>query len=242
MILQVPGARLMSEEESKNVFMVLLEDDTEDSPWMVLGSQQFDATADFYVSLRHYARHQQLPWFVAGMLPILYRWADRLDKKQLAPDVFVAFAPNRPRPSFDAEAEGGFPPFVLEVVSPSSTERDHGDKRIAYEALGVREYAIFTPSTDRPSTISGYRRGPSGHFEAWHRDDHGRLWSEMLELYLVVQGMTVRAATREGDLIPTVDEAVVAREREVLVRRETDQEIERLRRDNEELRGRLKAE
>ena len=83
MILQVPGARQMTDEESTHVFMVLLEDDTEDSPWMVMGSLQFKATSDLFQSLEHYAERHHAPWFVAAMLPIRYSWQDLPDKKQL---------------------------------------------------------------------------------------------------------------------------------------------------------------
>jgi Uma2 family endonuclease len=79
------------------------------------------------------------------MLPILYAWPGVVAKKQLAPDVFVAFVPDHSRTSYDLDDEGQFPPFVLEVVSPSSSARDQVEKRQAYEALGAQEYARFGP-------------------------------------------------------------------------------------------------
>jgi Uma2 family endonuclease len=193
---------------------------------MVMGSLQWAAASDFFQSLREYAERNRRPWFVAGMTPILYRWEDNPRKKQLAPDVFVAFGPDRPRSSFDLEVEGDFPPFVLEVVSPSSADRDRTEKRDASEVLGGREYALFTPEADLPSTLEGYRRGERGTFEPWPKDDHGRLWSEVLGLYLLPQGTTIRAATRDGHLLPTLSES--------------EAENERLRREIEELRRQLK--
>jgi Uma2 family endonuclease len=242
MVLHIPGRGPLTEEEAKNGFMLLLEDDLEDSPWMVMGSLQYAATSDFFQSLRDYAERHQPSWFVAGMTPILYRWPEYPRKRQLAPDVFVAFAPNRPRTSFDAEAEGGFPPFVLEVVSPSSTDRDEVEKRRAYDLLGVREYALFTPYADRPSRLEGYRRNAAGLFEQWPRDERGRLWSEVLGLYLVAQGTIIRAATREGRLLPTLKEAVEALDREAAERRGVEAENERLRREIERLQGQAKTE
>ena len=208
--------------------MLLLDDDTEDSPWMVMGSLQFSATAKFHESLETYARRLQRPWFIAGMLPILYSWPGIPRKRQLAPDIFVAFAPDRPRASFDVETEGAFPAFVLEVVSPASADRDQTEKRTAYGQLGAREYALFSPFADRPSELIGYRRSAAGTFEPWPTDDQGRLWSDVLELYLVAQGTIIRAATREGALLPTLSEA--------------EQVIERLRQENEQLRRQAKGD
>ncbi|CAA9587626.1 MAG: hypothetical protein AVDCRST_MAG88-4224 [uncultured Thermomicrobiales bacterium] len=157
------------------------------------------------------------------MLPIGYTWPTSARKRQLSPDVFVAFAPERARQSFDAAAEGGFPPFVLEVVSPSSTDRDEQEKRQAYDALGVREYALFTPREGAPSGLTGYRRGARGDFEPWPADEQGRLWSATLGLFLVARGALLRAQTAEGELLLTPDEAA--------------EEVARLRRELERYRS-----
>jgi Uma2 family endonuclease len=222
LVLHVPGRGTLTQEEVEESFMLLLEDDTEDALWMIMGSPQWDATSDFYQSLREYAERLHRPWFVTGMTPILYSWPNYHRKRQLAPDVFVAFAPDRPRSSFDSDVEG-FPQFVLEVVSPESRYRDQTEKRTAYARLGAREYALFTPYVDdRPSDLAGYRRNATGGFEPWPKDDQGRLWSDALGLYLVAQGRTLRAATPEGHLLPTL--------------REAEAEIERLRQEIEDLR------
>lgn len=235
MIINVPGRGPLTEEESNLLFMVTLEDDTEDAPWMVMGSLQYAAASDFYQSVRAYAERERRPWFVAGMMPILFLWPGTSRKRQLAPDVFVAFAPDRHRPSFDVEIEGDMPPFILEVVSPSSSERDQGDKRYAYEMLGVREYALFTPKADRPSEVEGYRRDEAGRFEPWPKDEQGRLWSEVLGLYLVPVGTTIRAATPDEQLLPTLSEAIQAS-------RQAEAENERLRREVERLRREARQE
>jgi Uma2 family endonuclease len=162
------------------------------------------------------------------MTPILYDWPGRRRKRQLAPDIFVALAPDRPRASFDAAAEG-FPQFILEVVSPSSFERDTDEKTIAYDQLGAREYALFTPRVDQPATLAGYRRDDAGRFAPWPTDERGRLWSEVLGLYLVAQGPTLRAMTPAGVLLPTLGEEAAARH-------EVELENERLRREIDRLR------
>jgi len=192
-------------------FMRDLEDDTEDAPWMSMGDLQFWSASGFAYSLHDYVDEQGLDWYVAAMLPILYRWPGVPGTKQLAPDTMVAFVPDHPRTSYDLEEEGLFPPFVLEVISPSSVGRDEVEKRRAYELLGAQEYALFRPRQGRASTLRGYRRGTGGQFEPWLPDAQGRLWSEVLGLYLVVQGQLVQAQTRTNQLLPTPGQNAAAR-------------------------------
>ncbi len=218
-----------TQEQADFLFMLFLEDDTKDAPWMVMGDLQFWSASSFAHSLRNYAHEQQLPWFVASMLPIQFAWPEVSRKKVLSPDTFVAFVPEHPRSSFDAEVEGQFPPFVLEVVSPSSTTRDQEEKRKAYSMVAVQEYALFTPRDSGPSTLEGYRRDEPGAFEPWVPDEQGRLWSAVLGLYLVVKGRLLQAQTPEGRLLLTPEQAEVARQR-------AEEEIERLRRELERYR------
>jgi len=160
----------LTTEQENRLFMLLLEDDTEDAPWMVMGDLQFWSASGFAQSLRAYAHEQGLAWYVAAMLPINFRWPGVPTTRTLAPDTFVSFVPERARTSYDLEAEGVFPPFVLEVVSPSSKRRDHEEKLEAYDLLGVREYALFTPRGGGASTLDGYRRGSNGALEPWEPD------------------------------------------------------------------------
>lgn len=201
----------LTQEQIDDLFMLTLDDDTEDALWMTMGDLQFWSASSFAHSLRIYAHEEGLGWYVASMLPIEYVWPNAAHKKKLAPDTFVAFVEERARTSYDMEAEGGFPPFVLEVVSPSSTTRDQVEKRHAYELLGAREYALFTPRQGEPSTLEGYRRNAAGVFEPWPPDTEGRLWSDVLNLYLLARETFVQAQTREGRLLLTPEQAATAR-------------------------------
>jgi len=225
----------LTKEQAAFLFMMALEDDTEDAPWMTMGDLQFWSASGFVHSLRDYARAQGLGWYVASMLPIFFPWPKSTRKHQLSPDTFVAFVPDHPRSSFDAVAEGGFPPFVLEVVSPSSTERDEGDKREAYELLKVREYALFTPREGRESRLEGSRLGPDGLFVPWFPDATGRLWSETLGLFLVTNGALVQAQTPDGQLLLTPEQTGVAL-------RDAEDELAALRRGSETARQRSEEE
>ena len=220
----------LTQAEIDDFFMATLDDDTEDAPWMVMGDLQFWSASGFAHSLRIYAHEHDLPWYVASMLPIEYEWPNAARKKKLAPDTFVAFVEERARTSYDLTAEGVFPAFVLEVVSPSSTARDEREKLHAYDILGAQEYALFTPREDLPSSLAGYRRNAAGQFEPWPHDTEGRLWSEVLGLHLVVRGTLLQAQTREGRLLLTPEEAEVAYRR-------AEEEVERLRRELERYKG-----
>ncbi len=241
----------LTKEQSDQLFMLMLEDDTEDAPWMTMGDLQFWSASSFAHSLRNYAHERGLGWYVASMLPILYTTLDSPRRRQLSPDAFVAFVPEHARQSFDAEKEGGFPPFVLEVVSPSSTERDELDKQRAYSLLGVQEYALFTPRDARQSKLEGYRRGANGQFEPWLLDADGHLWSDVLGLFLIVRGPLLQAQTAAGDLLLTPEQSgaalrgaeaarqqeAVAREQEATARQEAEAENARLRQELARLRG-----
>ena len=220
----------LTKAQQDDLFMLTLEDDTEEAPWMVMGDLQFWSASGLAHALRGYQHEQGLAWYVASMLPILYRWplgAAKGQKRQLAPDTFVAFVDEHSRTSYDLEQEGSFPPFVLEVVSPSSVERDLSEKRTAYELLGAREYAIFTPYEGRPSELAGYRRGADGAFEPWPLDEEGRLWSAVLGLYLAPRGALLVARTPQGRLLLTPEQEAEARREAEIVRRRAEEALRR---------------
>ena len=68
-------------------------------------------------------------------------------RSRLSPDVFVALAvPRRDtRADYDADRLGA-PDFVLEVLSPSTWDKDVGRKLDCYERIGVRECLLFDPT------------------------------------------------------------------------------------------------
>ena len=88
---------------------------------------------------------------------------------ELAPDTIVqpdilVFRRTRDRPP-RSWADGGLPMLVIEVISPSSSSRDHIVKRPRYQRAGVAEYWIvnplarlverWRPTDERPEIITG---------------------------------------------------------------------------------------
>ena len=151
----------------------------------------------------------------------------------------MAFVPEHPRSCYDVEVGGSFPPFVLEVVSPNSTTRDQVEKRRAYNMMAAREYALFTPREAGPSTLEGYRRAASGAFGRWAPDAQGRLWSDVLGLFLVVQGRLLQAQTPGGRLLLTPEQAEFARQRAETERQRAEEELHRAEAEIERLRREL---
>ena len=238
-MLQIPWHQpTLTKEQADDLFMLTLEGDGEGTPWLGLGDLEFLSASSFVHSLRGYARAAGLGWYVTCMLPIAYNRQNSSRKVHLVPDVFVAFAPLRPRTSYDAAVEGGFPPFVLEVVSPETSERDCHDRRAIYDLSGASEYALFTPNQDAGSMLDGFRRGATGQFEAWQPDGQGRLWSEVLGLYLVVRGTLLQAQTPEGRLLLTPEQTGAALIQADEARRRAEAEAEQLRRELERYRSR----
>ena len=116
-----------TQAEEDELFLLRLEDDTEEAPWMVMGTPQFWSASSFAHCLHSYALAHDLPWFVASMLPIRYRGGSNARGSSLR----TVLSPSCPttaelvRPG----GRGSFPPFVLEVVSPESVQRDEHKKR-----------------------------------------------------------------------------------------------------------------
>lgn len=188
--------------------------------------------------------------FVAGNLLVYYRMND--NETRVAPDVFVVFGAlgKHPRDSWQTWREGKAPDFVMEIASPSTWERDAGEKRRIYAGMGVTEYWRFDPTgecfTPRliGETLSGgqYQRLPL------ESDGAGMIWSrsELLGLDIcVLPGLELRLYDPAGGqwlLTPQEKETALlaseeARQTAEAALRESEAENERLR----ELVRRLKG-
>jgi Uma2 family endonuclease len=71
---------------------------------------------------------------------VAYRLSDRT-----APEPDLAFVAANRMNIIKAGYVDGPPDLVIEIVSPDSVERDYENKRLRYEAAGVREYWIIDP-------------------------------------------------------------------------------------------------
>lgn len=155
----------LTQEQSDRLFMLLLDDDGPQTSQLVMDDLKFWAVSSFVHSLRDYAHEHDFGWYVTAFLPLNFILPTSSREFQICPDALVAFASECARQTFDAAREGGFPPFVLDVISVSEVEGAEHEKRNVYELLGAREYALFTPGNATQSKLEGYRRGVDGQFE-----------------------------------------------------------------------------
>jgi len=195
--------------EDDRAYLLAFADDTEDAPWMVASDRHFLGVGASHFSLKLHGGEAHPEWYVSGEIFIFYTRPDGTVGK-VAPDLFVALAPNYLRESFDARQEGGFPPFVLEVVSPESRQRDLREKPRAYDLCGATEYAIFDPYATGPGQLTGYQRDGRGVWGPWPAGPRGELRSKVLGLTLVVEGLLLRFKDRDGNLLPIGEELQAA--------------------------------
>ncbi len=232
----LPGReRPLTQQQQNDLFMLSVDDDTEEAPWMVMGDPQFWSASAFAHSLRIHAQEQGLPWYIAAMLPIRYDWPGAARKKQVAPDVLVSFVDDHVRSSYDVAVEGRFPAFVLEVVSPSSVFRDEVEKLNIYDLLGAAEYVLYTPDA-QDTPLQGYRRSGTGGLEVWPLQADGTLWSDVLQLTLVVTPEGLQGRTPQGELLRTPAQEAEARRQAEAARRQAEAA------QREEAEARLHAE
>jgi Uma2 family endonuclease len=150
----------------------------------------------------------------------------------LAPDLMLAEADDALRTSWDVRVEGQVPPFVLEVVTKDSWERDTVEKPLLYDAMGVHEYVIFAPQRkDGGPLLFGYRRDVERRFVPWNTDEQGALHSAVLgglTLY-EEEGEWLRLRDAQGQRLPSAEEEAERAEQEAAARQAAEAELERLR-------------
>ncbi len=154
----------------------------------------------------------------------------------LAPDIAVIRGITEPAiRSYRVGVYGPPPQVVFEFASKETWKRDLQEKPDEYDRMGVEEYYAYDPN---PSTLSLSRRRGQRLF-GWQRDratgvlheipldGNGRLWSPLLQSYLVPDGTNLRLSDRFGNLRLT--EAEEERKRAEAERRRADALAEKLR-------------
>jgi len=114
--------------------------------------QHVDAILYALATLRTwFARHHRVQ--VGANMFLYYQKGD--NTKRVTPDLFVATGlESLPQPSYKLWEAGRPPNFVLEVASPSTEDRDRGEKQALYASIGVTEYWRFHPT----GSLKGARR------------------------------------------------------------------------------------
>jgi hypothetical protein len=183
--------------------------------------------------------HQQrapgepLPWQALCQLELLGCVRRDGSAYTTYPDLFVFPHPvDQTRGSFSLR-EDGPPVLIVEVLSPSTYEWDldlERGKGYSYAHAGVREYLALDPTG---SYVRGGGRGwrlENGRYMDWARDRQGQWRSREIGIAIALEGMLATVYTPEGRRLLREGEV-----EEELARK--DAEIERLRRQLDDLKG-----
>ena len=178
--------------------------------------------------------------------------------RHISPDLFVVKGVLKEvqprRRNYRVWEEGKGPDFVVELTSESTRDEDRTTKHGIYQdVLRVSEYFLFDPFEEYlHPRLQGYRLA-KGIYQPI-RPMKGRLPSKVLGLHMEADGELLRlydpSARRRLPIPPEVLKAqkrgAAARKRaekawreETRVRQEAEAEVERLRRELDELRRRL---
>ncbi len=165
--------------------------------------------------------------YVSGNLLVHYEKGNK--RIHISPDVFVVPGiGNHRRENYLLWEEGRGLDMVIELTSKTTMLEDIEEKYNLYvEKLGVKEYYLFDPKEEylKPS-FQGYRRGKEKFRPIKFVD--GRLPSQVLGLHLERVGNELRLWNPEnGEQLPTPTEIAIR----------SEAEIEQLRREIEQLRG-----
>jgi Uma2 family endonuclease len=113
------------------------------------------------------------------------------------------------------EEDGRYPDVIVELISPTTAEKDKGEKLRLYERVfRTSEYFWYDMESGE---LRGFRLGEGGYVPI-EADERGWLWSEELGVWLGVwegayQGRRyrwLRLYDREGHLVPTQAERAEA--------------------------------
>ncbi len=174
--------------------------DTEES--VVGTSWHQDATSFLADMVREVARRRTATWGVCNQIALLGLQHENGTAYDPRPDVMVLARPLRSgRMSSITLAEAGVPHFVAEVASRSTVGHDRGDKRHAYEAIGVPAYVVFDPDGDLlPDVLRGWRL-EGGVYAPWRAEADGWWHSASLELALEATQPFLGVRDRDGQRI-----------------------------------------
>lgn len=168
-----------------------------------------------------------------GNLLVFYERGDR--RKHVSPDVFVARGvPKRVRLNYLIWEEGVAPEVVFELTSRTTRREDIGQKTALYrDVLKVKEYFLFDLFGEYLSPqLQGYRLRAGRYTRI--RPVSGRLPSQILGLHLEPVGDQLRLYDPVTDRWVTT---TAEREQQEAQRAaQAEAEVERLRRELEELR------
>ena len=154
-------------------------------------------------------------YFAGGNMFIYFDEQHARDRNFRGPDFFFVWGPSPMplRPYWAVWKEGmRFPNLIIELLSPTTEDMDRTKKKDVYERIfKTPEYYLYDPDTKQ---LEGWRL-EDRVYQPSVPDSTGRLWSQQLELwlglwdgwYLNRETTWLRFYTKDGILVPTIEEA-----------------------------------
>lgn len=164
---------------------------------------------DLLIRLLRWVWQQRHDFYVSGNLTIYYSPQQRKSEDFRGPDFFVVLnTQDKPRKSWVVwEENGKYPNVIVELLSNSTAQTDRGLKKQIYQDIfRTPEYFWFDPQTLEFVGFELLR----GTYHQLQPNEQGWLWSEQLELHLGIKEQKLRFFTREGQLVPTPEEAAIS--------------------------------
>jgi Uma2 family endonuclease len=176
-------------------------------------------------------------YFAAGNLTIYYSPQQKKSKDFRGPDFFVVLGTKRnpKRKSWVVwQEEEKYPNVIIEILSESTAKTDREEKKQIYQDIfRTPDYFWFNPDD---LEFQGFTL-IKGVYQPIKPNQQGLLWSEQLGLYLGIYEDRLRYFTRDGELVPTLEEAnLQERQQKEVERRQKELALQRI----EELTARLK--
>ena len=166
-------------------------------------------------------------------------------KKYLGPDVIVFNGEprtwNRKKAVFPVKRMKARPLFAIEITSPTTRKKDLTTKPKVFYTVGIPLYVLIDLSYGggrNPHGIIAFQAGPT-EYEPLPKEANGRVWLEVVEVFLAVENDRVVCYDRDGQRIP--DNAEVRQKaREARARAEAAEALvvaEKARADTEKARA-----
>ncbi|MBF0349458.1 MAG: Uma2 family endonuclease [SAR324 cluster bacterium] len=157
----------------------------------------FDSRASATEVLRRFFKGKGKTAFIASDLHTLYP-----GERAFYPDLLVVFdvEPHHRR-SWNVMREGKGLDFALEILSKETKRRDRVEKLNLYARLAIPEYFIFDPEL---LTLHGYQLFQKSYTAI--ESSQGKVFSEILGLYLKVEEDKLRFSVPDGLEIPFANE------------------------------------
>lgn len=181
---------------------------------------------EILISSLEYWLGDRQDFYVSGNLTIYYSPNQLKSEDFRGPDFFAVLGTERrDRRSWVVwQEDGKYPNIIIEVLSDSTADVDRGLKKQIYQDIfRTPDYFWFDPKT---LELTGFHL-VDGQYQELVPTGEGQLSSRQLGLNLGIHEGRLRFFSKDGELVPLVQE-VAAQERE-----RADQERERAERERE---------